>query len=100
MRSLQRRAGLHNNVQREREALEKFETASSLDAVASDELYQLVRDAMQKLSKEQREAIQLAFFSSMTQAEIAEHLHEPLGTIKARIRRGMIALRDLINPRL
>ena len=36
----------------------------------------------------------------MTQAEIAEHLNEPLGTIKARIRRGMIALRDLINPNL
>jgi RNA polymerase sigma-70 factor (ECF subfamily) len=59
-----------------------------------------VRDTIQKLSEDQRTAIELAFFSSMTQAEIAEHLNEPLGTIKARIRRGMIALRNLIDPQL
>lgn len=100
MRSLQRRSGLRDTIQQEQEVFEQFESRSSLDAVASDELCQLVRDAMQKLSKDQREAIQLAFFASMTQAEIAAHLNEPLGTIKARIRRGMIALRDLITPNL
>jgi DNA-directed RNA polymerase specialized sigma24 family protein len=36
----------------------------------------------------------------MTQAEIANHLGQPLGTIKARIRRGMIKLRDVISPEL
>ena len=62
MRSLQRRAGLRDTIQREQEIFEQFENRSSLDAVASDELCTLVRDAMQKLSKDQREAIQLAFF--------------------------------------
>ena len=60
----------------------------------------LVRDSIQKLSKDQREALELAFFSSMTQTEIAEYLNAPLGTIKARIRRGMMALRDMIGPQL
>jgi RNA polymerase sigma-70 factor, ECF subfamily len=44
--------------------------------------------------------IELAFFSSMTQTEIAELLNLPLGTIKARIRRGMMKLRELIGPEL
>jgi RNA polymerase sigma-70 factor (ECF subfamily) len=66
----------------------RFSDRSSFDEVASDEMCKLVREAIQKLSKDQREAIELAFFVSMTQAEIAEHLGEPLGTIKVRIRRG------------
>jgi RNA polymerase sigma-70 factor, ECF subfamily len=42
----------------------------------------------------------LAFFASMTQAEIAAYLDQPLGAIKARIRRGMLALREMIEPHL
>ena len=42
----------------------------------------------------------MAFFSGLTQNEIAQELDEPLGTVKARIRRGMIRLKDLIEPRL
>jgi RNA polymerase sigma-70 factor (ECF subfamily) len=53
-----------------------------------------------KLSKDQRQVIELAFFSSMTQTEIAKRLKLPLGTIKARIRRGMLKLRDLVGPEL
>lgn len=100
MRSAQRRSGLHDTIQREIEAATRFEDRSSFDAVASDEMWKLVRNAIEKLSKEQREAIELAFFGSMTQTEIAEHLDAPLGTIKARIRRGMLALREMIEPHL
>jgi RNA polymerase sigma-70 factor, ECF subfamily len=59
-----------------------------------------VREAMEKLSQDQRQVIELAFFSSMTQTEIAELLNLPLGTVKARIRRGMMKLRELIGPEL
>ena len=100
MRSAQRRSGLQDIMQQEEEAFSRFEDRSSFDAVASDEIWKLVRDAIGKLSKEQRQAIELAFFASMTQTEIAEHLDEPLGTIKARIRRGMLALREIIEPQL
>ena len=98
LRSTQRRSRLQDDVRRESETSEQFDDRSSFDAVASGETSKLVREAIQNLSKEQREAIELAFFSSLTQTEIAERLGEPLGTIKARIRRGMIKLREVISP--
>ena len=100
LRSIQRRSRLQDDVQRESETFEQFDDRSSFDEVASGETGKLVREAMQKLTKDQREAIELAFFSSLTQTEIAERLGEPLGTIKARIRRGMMKLRDVISPEL
>jgi RNA polymerase sigma-70 factor (ECF subfamily) len=59
-----------------------------------------VHTAIDALPAEQRHALELAFFSGLTQKEIAEKLSEPIGTIKARIRRGLIKLRDLLAHRL
>ena len=98
LRSPVRRNRLQDDVEREGETFEQFDDRSSFDAVAAGETNQIVRDAIQKLSKDQREAIELAFFSSLTQTEIAGRLNEPLGTIKARIRRGMMKLREVLNP--
>jgi len=98
LRSTVRRNRLQDDVEREAETFEQFDDRSSFDAVAAGETNQIVRDAIQKLSKDQREAIELAFFSSLTQTEIAERLKEPLGTIKARIRRGMMKLREVLTP--
>ena len=100
LRSTVRRNRLQDDVQRESETFAQFDDRSSFDALASGETKQLVRAAMQKLSPDQREAIELAFFSSLTQTEIAERLNEPLGTVKARIRRGMTKLRDVLSPQL
>lgn len=100
LRSVQRRNRLGDELEREAETFEQFDDKSSVDVVESAEKGQLVRQAIGKLSKEQREAIELAFFSGLTQTEIAERLGEPLGTVKARIRRGMMKLKDLITPQL
>jgi RNA polymerase sigma-70 factor, ECF subfamily len=58
----------------------------------------LVRDAMDTLTCEQRQAIELAFFSGLTHVEVAEHLGAPLGTIKTRIRVGLQRLKQAMPP--
>jgi RNA polymerase sigma-70 factor, ECF subfamily len=67
------------------------------EAVHGHEKAKLIQSAIVQLPAEQRHAIELAYFSGLTQNEISEKLHEPLGTIKARIRRGLIKLRDQLE---
>lgn len=55
-----------------------------------------VRGALAQLGPDQQKAIELAYFSGLTQQEIAVTLNAPLGTIKARIRRGLRQLREII----
>lgn len=97
LRSLQRRGRLQDEVEREAKIFEQHDDRGATDPVEVLEKSQLVREAVMQLSGEQRQAIELAFFSGLTQSEIAEKLHEPLGTVKARIRRGMMKLKEIIR---
>jgi RNA polymerase sigma-70 factor (ECF subfamily) len=76
------------------------ETKTSSGELWLKEKATAVRRAVTELSAEQRQALELAFFSGLTQQEIAARLKEPLGTVKARIRRGLLKLRDLLADRL
>jgi RNA polymerase sigma-70 factor (ECF subfamily) len=78
-------------------------SADGIDSAASlwfRERAGAVRSALAALAPDQKEAIELAFFNDLTQQEIAARLNEPLGTIKARIRRGLLKLRDSLPTRL
>ena len=57
----------------------------------------MIRSVVAALPPDQRRAIELAFFSGLTKDEIAKNLQEPLGTIKARIRRGLLKLREKLE---
>lgn len=61
---------------------------------------EMVKRSLLGLPVDQRHAIELAYFGGLSQSEIADHLNQPLGTIKARIRRGMITLRDALEGAL
>ena len=63
-----------------------MEVAAGLDA-------DLVRRALADLSDVQREALELAYFGGLTQQEIADRTATPLGTVKSRMRLGLLAMR-------
>jgi RNA polymerase sigma-70 factor, ECF subfamily len=79
-----------------------FELAASgdgpPDATARGEQRRRVLAALERLSPEQREAIAVAFFSGLSHSEVAERLRVPLGTVKTRIRTGMMKLREHLEP--
>jgi len=56
-----------------------------------------LRSALAALPHDQRQPLELAFYTGMTHVEIAEKLNAPLGTIKSRIRTAMRTLRDVLT---
>ena len=65
-------------------------------AFHTKEQSQVLRRALDDLNREQRQAIEMAFFSEMTYQEVAAILKEPVGTVKSRIRSGLIKLRNVL----
>ena len=66
------------------------EVSASLDA-------DTVREALTVLSDVQRQAIEMAYFEGLTQLEIAERTGTPLGTVKSRMRLGLLAMRRALD---
>jgi RNA polymerase sigma-70 factor (ECF subfamily) len=59
-----------------------------------------VSRALEAVPRDQRVALELAFFSGLSHSEIASQLCEPLGTVKTRIRLGVLKLRGLLRGTL
>ncbi len=62
------------------------------------EKQRFVRAALDSLVPEQREVIELAYYSGLSHSEIALKLGQPLGTVKTRTRLGMMKLREMLSP--
>jgi len=97
------RSGRHE--QQHKESLDAIGEITSNNAspetdTVNAERRELVRSALESLSPEQREVIELAYYSGLSHSEIALKLGQPLGTVKTRTRLGMMKLRDMLSPTL
>lgn len=58
---------------------------------------QALRHCLTVLSAPQSQAVALAYYQGLSYAEVAEHLRQPLGTVKSWVRRGLLALRSCLE---
>lgn len=90
---LRQRQAEHNRSERWRLQQTIYSTPTPLEAAILLEHCQWVQLALGRLSVVEREVLELAYFKGHTQSEIAKHLSLPLGTVKSRMRRGLLKLR-------
>ncbi len=72
-------------------------TPTPADRISDAECGRRVRDALERLPENERRALEMAYFQGLTQAEIAEDLQAPLGTVKSWCRRGLLAMKKSLG---
>jgi len=71
-----------------------------LEAAQGGERRRLVAALLEALDEEERRVLELSFFAGLSHSEIAARLEQPLGTVKTRIRRALVRLRDRLEERV
>jgi RNA polymerase sigma-70 factor, ECF subfamily len=100
LRSKERRARLRDAVQAEPETVAPKSEPDASTQTSMRERGRIVRSAVLQLTREQRQVIEMAYFAGLSQSQIAKRIAAPLGTVKARMRRGLGKLRGLVEERL
>ncbi len=93
-----RRMSVHQKFLKKK-LLEEEPSAPAHQGLHEDEV-DLLGNCLGSLPDHQKSMLQMAYYSGLTQQEIAERTEHPLGTVKARIRRGLQRLRDCLEGKL
>ncbi len=83
----------------DRDLLQEFasQDAGPLEQLEAAAEARALRGCLGQLSGEQQQAMALAFYQGQSYSEVAEHLHQPLGTVKSWVRRGLQALKGCLE---
>ncbi len=73
------------------------ETHDPLETTIYSDRAELVKKALAEIPESQSQVLKIAYDQGMTQSEISDHLDIPLGTVKTRMRQGMIKLKDILG---
>lgn len=94
------RQKLHSHLATLAGGFSAFQDDSEIsEGIVSEERAHEVRKALCSLPDLQQIPIELAFFDGLTHEEVARHLDAPLGTVKSRIRSGLIHLKKILGGR-
>lgn len=99
-RSKQRRSKLGDRYETHVDVINDRSTSSTERDIEQNETTRVLQSAVLELTPGQREAIDLAYFGGLTQNEVAERTGQPLGTVKARIRRGIERLEKKVRGKV
>ncbi|OLP19518.1 RNA polymerase subunit sigma [Leptolyngbya sp. 'hensonii'] len=80
-----------------RETGSQASDVNPLQRAMSEEQAEMVRQALAQLSDNEQEVLKIAYYEGLTQAEIANRLNLPLGTVKTRSRQGLRKLRRALH---
>lgn len=73
-----------------------LQSSNPVEHATRNERSENIDQALIKLPQKQREVIEMAYKTGLTQADIAQQLNIPLGTVKSRTRQGLLKLKQLI----
>jgi RNA polymerase sigma-70 factor (ECF subfamily) len=94
LRAKKRRYRLNDTFEDQLIGEDRVAKNEGLENLQRSELSETMHTAVRQLNPTQQEVIKLTYFEGLTQAEAATRLDQPLGTVKARIRRGLMKLRS------
>ncbi|MEL6441433.1 MAG: sigma-70 family RNA polymerase sigma factor [Cyanobacteria bacterium J06621_8] len=93
LRSKRSQGNFWQNIGKLKDSVSQHQSHTPMEVATIRERAALVKNALHSLSPNQRQVLELSYYESLSQGEIAERLNMPLGTVKTHSRRGLLQLR-------
>jgi len=97
LRSKRSKGRLWQSIRKLKDSVAQQKIDSPMEVVSMEEISTQVRNALQHLSSNQRQVLELSYYEGLTQLEISQRINIPLGTVKTHSRRGLIQLRKNLH---